>query len=300
MAAGLRFSYKIPIIGRLQAGHFKEPIGLEVLTSSRFLTFMERATPMEAFIPERNIGVMVSRPLLGERMTYAVGAFTDTDSLGRVSEIDGNWRASARATGVPWYDEGAKGSRLVHLGVSGSYVDPIDDAARFRSRPEAHLAPRFVDTGAITGVDHSSLVGAEAALVFGPFSAQAEYVHTWVSAPGETMGFDGFYAFASWFITGENRVYKRSTGTFDRVVPRKNATFADGGIGAWEIALRYSHLDLNNDGVNGGRLNDITAGVNWYLNPNAKLQVNYVHAMVDRGEVDADAQIVQGRIAIDF
>lgn len=294
---------KIPFVGRIQAGHFKEPLGLELLTSSRFLTFMERGTPMEAFLPERNIGVMASGAKLNEHLTYAAGVFSDTGDAGKITTFDGNYRVSGRVTGLPWYDEASKGASLLHLGVSGSYIDPIHSTnstgvARFRTRPEAHLAPRFVDTGTIPDVDHAYLAGAEAAVVLGPFSAQAEYVRTWVGAPGGTLAFDGFYIFGTWFITGEHRVYRRSNGTFDRVIP--NHSFTDGGIGAWELAVRYSYIDLNDEGINGGRLNNITAGVNWYLNPNAKIQANYVNAMLDRGATDGTAHIFQGRVAVDF
>jgi phosphate-selective porin OprO and OprP len=110
--------------------------------------------------------------------------------------------------------------------------------------------------------------------------------------------FDGFYIMGTWFITGEHRNYKRSSGTFDRVFPEHN--FTDGGIGAWELAVRYSYTDLNDDGVIGGRLNDITGGVNWYLNPNSKIQFNYVNAKVDRGTTEGTAHIFQGRFAVDF
>jgi len=294
---------KIPFVGKLQAGHFKEPLGLEILTSSRFLTFLERATPMEAFLPERNIGVMASGAQLDEHLTYAAGAFTDTGTSGKiVSPLDGNYRGSARVTFLPWYDAATKGGSLLHVGVSGSYIDPGDAGVRFRSRPESHLAPRFVDTGTNNALfansDHQILAAAEAAVVLGPFSAQAEYVRTWVSSPGLSGEFDGFYIFGSWFITGEHRNYRRANGTFDRVIPHHN--FTDGGLGAWELALRYSYLNLNDEGINGGRLNDITAGVNWYLNPNSKLQFNYVNAMVDRGVTDGVAHIFQGRWAVDF
>jgi len=293
---------KIPVVGRFQVGHFKEPMGLEILTSSRFLTFLERSTPMEAFLPERNIGAMVSNTLLEERMTWAAGVFTDTDDLGRTSGIDGNYRVTGRLSGLPWYDEEAKGARLLHVGVSGSYVDPKDDTVRFRSRPEAHLAPRFVDTGstAITGADHTLLAGAEAAVVFESFSLQAEYDRSWVSASTFSPSFDGFYVFGTWFITGEHRNYKRSTGTFDRVIPNKNFSLTDPGLGAWELAARYSQVNLNDEGITGGRLNDITGGVNWYLNPNAKIQFNYVNAKVDRSGIDGTAHIFETRFAVDF
>ena len=293
---------KIPFVGRITAGHFKEPMGLEWMTSSRFLTFIERSAPVEAFGPERNIGLGFSNAKFNEHLTYAAGLFAETAESGKLTTLDSNYRFTARVTGLPWYDEDAKGARLLHLGLSGSYIDPSDAGVRFRSRPEAHLAPRFIDTGTnspiFAGSDHSCLVNAEAAVVFGPFSVQGEYYRTRVSAPNASPTFDGFYLMASWFITGEHRAYKRSTGTFDRTVPSHNLT--DGGLGAWELALRYSATDLNDEGVNGGRLNDVTGGVNWYLNPNAKIQVNYVNAKVDRVAGEGTAHIFQGRFAVDF
>lgn len=290
---------KIPYLGRLTAGHFKEPMGLELLTSSRYLTFIERSAATEAFAPERNLGAMVSGAGLSDRMTYALGVFADTDPLGRQTSVDGNYRVTGRLTGLPWYDKESNGTRLLHVGISGSYIDNNGDAARFRSRPEAHLAPRYVDTGnVLTGVEHSWLGGAEAAAVFGPFSAQAEYFRTQVTSDVGTPSYDGFYVYGSWLITGEHRPFRRSTAVFDRVIPRANVT--DGGLGAWELALRYSSVDLNDGGLDGGRLNDITAGVNWYLHPNVKIQVNYVNAKLDRGTANGTTHIVEGRFALDF
>jgi phosphate-selective porin OprO and OprP len=293
---------KIPFVGRITAGHFKEPMGLEWTTSSKYLTFIERAAPVEAFGPGRNLGVGFSSAKLNEHLTYAAGLFADTAENGKLASVDSNYRLTGRVTGLPWYDEEARGSRLLHVGFSGSYIDPGAAGVQFRSRPEAHLAPRFIDTGTNSPIfstsDHSCLVNAEAAVVFGPFSVQGEYYRTWVSAPNASPTFDGFYLMASWFITGEHRNYKRSAGAFDRTAPSHNLT--DGGIGAWELALRYSGTDLNDEGVNGGRLNDIAGGVNWYLNPNAKIQLNYVNAKVDRVAAAGTAHIFQGRLAVDF
>jgi phosphate-selective porin OprO/OprP len=297
---------KIPYVGRIQAGHFKEPMGLEMLTSSRFLSFTERSAPSEAFAPERNIGIMASDAKLDQHLTYAAGLFTDTGDSGKVASINSNYRVTARVTGLPWYDEESKGAHLLHVGLSGSYIDPgaTNDLVQIRSRPESRPNARFVDTGgALVGADHAAIAGAEAALVFGPFSAQAEYFREWVDRANvganlESPTFDGFYVFGSYFITGEHRNYKRSTGTFDRVIPHHN--FTDGGLGAWEVLLRYSHTELNDTPVLGGRMNNITAGVNWYWNPNAKLQFNYINAKIDRGPTDGTLQVFQSALAFDF
>ncbi len=278
----------LPAVGGLRVGHFKEPFSLEEQTSSKYLTFLERALPIEAFSPARNTGFMLHDG--GERYTWAVGAFRDTDDFGDAVERD-EVNLTARVTGVPWTNE--DGSRLLHLGLSASEREPTDDSLRFRSRPESHLAPRIVDTGAF-GSDGLTLIDAEAAVVHGPFSAQGE----WVSAQADGLGnadvdADGFYVFGSWFPTGEHRPYK--AGSFGRVKPR--SPWRDGGFGAWEIALRYSSLDLEDGPVAGGEVDDVTFGVNWYPFANVRWMANYV--MSDRDDVGT-VDTFQMRFQIDF
>jgi len=294
----------IPGPGNFQAGHFKEPSSLEGLTSSRYLTFMERSAAVEAFWPERNLGAMFYNTALEERLVWAAGGFTEVDDNNPNSLVlDSNWRAVGRVAGQPWWDEESKGRKFVHLGISGSYYEPRDGAHRFRSRPEAHLAPRFVDTGSIPA-DHSVLVGTEAALVYGPFSVQGEYFRNWVSATtttGDSPSFDGYYLFGSWFITGESRAYRRATGAFDRLRPTNNFGLGEhSGAGAWELALRYSRVNLNDEGISGGRVHDYTAGVNWYLNPNMKIQFNYTLANLESDGLEGNTHIFQTRFATDF
>lgn len=294
---------KVPVVGTIQAGHFKEPIGLELLNSSRYLTFIERATPIEALAPERNTGLMLANTAFDERLTWAAGTFTEVGDSAS-GTLDSDFRVDGRVSGLPWYDPEARDSRYLHLGVSGSYMKPQNERAQFRSRPEAHLAPRFVDTG-LFAADNAYLFGGEAALVYGPFSVQGEYLQTWLDTPAaDTASLHGYYVFGSWFLTGEHRAYKRSSGTFDRQRPNKNFSFTDGGLGAWEVAARYSHLDLDDSGIQGGKLDDITAGLNWYLNPNMKIQFNYIYSMLDRtvsgSDHDGHAHIFLTRLHIDF
>jgi phosphate-selective porin OprO and OprP len=299
----------IPYVGGFQVGHFKEPIGLELLTSSRFLTFIERALPVEAFAPERNTGAMFFNSAFNERMVWQFGAFSDTGDSGDAIPLDSDWRVDGRVAGTPWVSD--DGRKLLHLGLSGSYIEPPGGSYSFRStRPEAHLGPHFLTRTVPGDAEHVLLGGAEAALVFGPFSVQGEYFRNWVSlsGPGDSPSFDGFYVFGSWFITGESRAYKKtgsSGGSFDRLRPTHSFSLGEGGgVGAWELALRYSRANLNSEGINGGRMNDYTAGVNWYLNPNMKIQFNYTLANLERhvgsGSLEGNTHIFQTRFATDF
>jgi phosphate-selective porin OprO/OprP len=283
----------------LTVGHFIEPFSLEELTSDNYGMFMERALP-NALVPSRNAGFMASTAIrfsdakdTVERMTAAVGLFRNTDSQGK-DQTDGGHNVTARVTAAPWYADG--GRRLFHVGADYSLRSP-EDPISYSARPEIHLIQPFVSTGSLD-VDHTQLFGGESALVLGPFSLQGEYVSSVNElADDGSACFQGFYVQASYFLTGEHRPYRTSSGTFDRVRPRRNFR-QDGGWGAWELATRYSWLDLEDENVSGGgELRDVTFGLNWYLNPNVRIMWNYIRACLEDGDA---ADIAAMRLAFFF
>ena len=283
----------IPTLGRFKVGHFKEPFGLEALNSSKYIPFMERSLA-SALIPFRNTGFMFSNPLADERMTWAAGVFKDAPDSG-LGIGSNNYSVTGRLTGLPLYQNG--GRRLVHLGMAYSRRNPILDTLRFRERPGTHLSARWVNTDFFPARSED-LLGLEAALVEGPFSLQSEYVNAAANSP--TLGdpsFNSFYVQGSFFLTGENRRYKKESGAFTRARPRGNLFGGEKGIGAWELVARYSRLDLDEGTILGGELNNLTLGLNWYLNPNTRFMFNYV--LADRKDI-GEADIFQTRFQIDF
>ncbi|MBW1979693.1 MAG: porin [Deltaproteobacteria bacterium] len=286
----------LPYVGTLRIGHQKEPFSLEEIISGNYVTFMERALP-NGFVPDRNTGLGLNNTVLDRRMTWAVGGFRETDNQGSGLGNPENYNVTARVTGLPWYRD--KGSRLLHLGLSYShkFVDK-GGTVRFRSRPETQLtSERFVDTGSILA-DDVDLLAPAAAVVFGPLSFQGEYIYSHVDPKqGSSLDFDGYYIYGSYFLTGEHRSYSTSHGAFSRIRPKKNFQLHGGGWGAWEVALRYSHMDLDDEDVEGGKLSDITAGLNWYLNPSVRIMFNYIHADLDHV---GDTNIYQSRFQINL
>lgn len=299
----------IPYMGGIRVGHQKEPFSLEEQTSTNYMTFMERGLP-NAFSPVRNTGVKVFNTALDNRMTWGVGAFEDTDNFGDGFANYSDYNVSGRITGLPWYEK--EGRELIHLGLSYNhrFRDGDNNPVRFRTRPEAHLTDlNTVDTGSMPA-DGVDVINPEFALVYGPFSLQGEYFQTFVNASGDSdllddPTFNGFYIYASYFITGEHRAYKPGTGAFDRIKPFNNFSIKNCGWGAWEIAARYSRIDLtdNDAGIRGGEEDNFTAGLNWYLNPNTRIMFNYVRANVeDRDDLDGDGtlDVYQSRFMVDF
>ena len=283
---------KIPVLGGFRVGHFKEPFSLETHTSSKYITFMERSLP-NVFGPERSGGAALHNQVLQNRLTWALGAFRDTDPFGDRS--GGKFHFTGRLTGLPWYQDG--GEKLLHLGLGYSRRRFDGESISISQRPEAHLAPKLVNTGGFVAAA-ADLLGVEAALVYGPVSLQTEYIRSDLAAPAASNpNLHGFYLQGSVFLTGEHRRYDTRGGGFGRVRPKRNLFKATGGPGAWEAAIRYSQLDLDNGALTGGELENLTLGLNWYLNPITRVMWNYVRSeREDVGEVD----IFQMRFQIDF
>lgn len=296
--------------GRLRAGHFREPFSMEELTSSPFDTFLEDSLA-NVFVPSRNVGVQWSEALLGEkgqeRLTYAVGVFKTTNSFA-FGNNDG-YSVTGRITGLPWYEY--NGEHLLHLALAYSHREPQGAVLNWNARPETRLSQfRYAAADATnTGfrlrdarVEAADLLDLEAAFVYGPFSFQSEYMLAQTDTRydgGHT--FSGWYAQAGYFLTGEYRPYRTGDGLFDRVKPNHNFGFgSDGGWGAWELALRYSSVDLQDGLIRGGTQDAITAGVNWFLNPNARLTLNYVYNDIEHDLYEGNLNALQLRFGVAF
>lgn len=288
----------LPGVGKLTVGHFKEPFSFDELTSDNDVTFMERALP-NALVPGRNMGVSLGRTFFEDRLRYAAGVFRETDETGHGLD-DGGYAVTARISGNPWIDR--ENDRLIHLGASYSWRDR-DDTIRFSMNPEAHLSNwDFVDTGDFYA-ERVELFGLEAAAQYGPFWAQAEWIQADVDADFRgTPDFDGGYALASYVFTGEHREYDMEDGVIGGLRPDRPFDLRPGrrGWGAWELAVRASHLDLIDGFFRGGEERNLSVGLNWYLNANTRVRFNYVRADIDHDLYEGDLNIFQTRFQYHF
>jgi phosphate-selective porin OprO/OprP len=261
----------LPIPIKIRGGRFKNPLGLELATSSNDLTFLERGL-VSAFLPSRNTGFHFHGNLPRHRLRWSLGILRQEDDFG-VGSTD-RFGVSGRFAWVfhPWSDR-----RLVHFGVD--YLRrPVTDTVRFLERPESHIAPQFVDTGDMPAETvHTGIL--ESVFIQGPLSIQGEAAFTGVSS-SETSNpsFYAFYVYASYFLSGETRRYVPGGGAFERVQPKREFRDGAGGLGAFEIAFRFSRIDLDDEDVTGGRLNDLTAAFNWYATRHYRVLTNVIRA----------------------
>jgi phosphate-selective porin OprO/OprP len=293
------------------------------------MPLMERPSPAEV---ARNVAAGDSRVAFQVSANDVIGA-GDTGLAARwmistayTGNIIATGSSSAAATLQPFDEQNAVIARATiapfsstdwqaHFGINYQYVlhpndtlgDPVGAAtgvrypSQLRDRPELRLdGARLVDTGAIDS-RHTEVFGVEGAFMAGPAMIEGEWFRYRIDRRFITATtlpdphFTGWYVMGSWVLTGETRVYNPVEARFD--APRLNYSFNPeaGTWGAFELAARYSDLDLNyHEGapgtaplaalgaIRGGEQKIYTFGVNWYLNPSMRVMVDYQHVKIDR------------------
>ena len=285
----------------IQFGAFSPPANMDDGTTPEDLLFIERASAAEL---SRTLGGADGRLGLGLRGsgTRWFGALTLTSRTVNDAEVFDSQTAAVGRFGVL---AATSANYNVHLGLSGTYVlSPPDQgssaapprrAIRLRDRPEIRIdGTRLIDTGAIDAA-HAEAFGVEFGANYRNFYLQAENFWFGVDRRNSltAVDFDGYYLQGSWVLTGESRRYNVASGSFQNSRPFVPVSFAARGIGAFELAARFSHVDLNDaagragvaalaDAIRGGEQDIFTLGLNWYLNANFKLLLNYLDISVDR------------------
>ncbi len=301
---------ELPLAQNARVGQFKEPFSLEELTSSRFITFMERSMINQAVVPAYNLGGMIFGQNEAKTFLWQTGLFqNDIDDrfVSRTADdLSGAW--TSRLVWLPWYDE-CNDRGLLHFAGSYSYRDTYGTSRTFRAQPSCRFgAPYMVTTGSLN-VGDVQLAGAEAAWVYGPFSVQSEFINATLDASATNDSkIWGFYFQMSYFLTGESRGYKRDMGRFDRVKPFENffrVCAEDNciytGKGAWEVAYRYDYIDMTDVSMAAGLASNHTIGLNWYLSPYNRIMWDYIHCNPEKNGADAGTfDAVTMRFQVDF
>ncbi len=256
-------------------GHQKVPFSQSSMTSSNWQVFQERALS-DAFIDNqeqgrRRMGVVLASH--GDMWSYSGGVFAGglDDSKGD----DEDFGTGHRIVFAPI----AEKTMVAAIGGSVIYRQfNAQSNLQFRARPEAHVAgAHLVDTGVLATAQDIVMYNFEMTMVAGPFHGQAEYTaaHVWRDGGQKNLDFGGFYVQTGVFLTGESRNYDQKSGKYKRVMPKHKS------LGAWELAARFSQIDLSNRDLRGGVQRDMTVGLNWWANANVMFRLNYVFGRAD-------------------
>jgi phosphate-selective porin OprO/OprP len=292
-----------PFGGKLaiEGGVMDLPYTLDEATSSNDLPFMERAS---SGITATNIAAGDFRSTFGARWytdRLWAGAYVTGPATGAIHSASSinppgtteQYGTIARAAGqiVSGKDYslhiGGDAEWLIqppHNLIAGTQTLTLSD------RPEVRIDPTtLVSTGAIAGVSGAQVYSAEAAGTYGPLFFQGEYfwynVDRNAFAALPSVKFQGGYAEAAYVLTGETRLYNSAAASYGGIAPANPFSLTSGGWGAWEIAGRFSTIDLNDqlakaNGVAGGRQTIYTLALNWYVNGNVRFMFDYLHGDV--------------------
>jgi phosphate-selective porin OprO and OprP len=263
----------------IDAGYTDIPWTLGEATSSNDIMFVERASSQTVATA---FGAGDARSTLGVHGNgdawwygvYLTGPAAGTTHSGSSSQT----AALARFTYNPYMGDN---NTSIHLGVNGAdLLHGSGKSLTLSDRPELRVdTTSFLSNGALT-VDGGDVLGAEAAATYGNFYVDGEYFHYDVDrSVGSDVGFNGGYVEASYTFDGR-RSYNKGAGAYTGVKPDHPLDMSFSGWGAWEIAGRYSTVDLNDNTVTGGKQNTYSAGLNWYPNTNLRFMLDYIHADV--------------------
>ncbi len=236
-------------------------------------------------------------------------ASTSVNANGNQSRNNGSgdtgWTAIGRITGRPWMEDDTK---FLHVGISAGHTDVntqyradgtmVGEGSNgggggmtFTAFPGTNvdrtniLNTGNLSNGSLSDPTHRTIssydrYGAESWLVYGPFSAQAEYLRTNINGFGyDGEHLTGYYGFVSYFLTGESKAYHVRNGAANRIKPKRPLKWDSASWGAWEVAAGYDYIDMNSGVINGGRASMFRFGLNWYPHSNVKFQSNIVYLL---------------------
>ena len=288
-----------------QFGQFKEPFSQEENCSSRFNDFAERSL-VNRLVPAHDVGIMAKTSFADKVVDLEFGIFNGN---GRGNDNNDEKDIAARVRVSPFRASDNDWIKQLRAGLAFTMGD-VDSTALGDITGGDYSNATMIDfTGTEDGV--RTRIGFEISWLMGPGSVRFEYVtrnQEIITATGDD-DFDttAYYLQLTYLLTGEDKALE------NRIKPKKNFSIKDGGWGAWELAFRIANLDAS-DGESPGvvgaaanqEINEITIGVNWWMNQNVRLMFNFEMFQFDEdipqtgGDPIDDQNVFYTRLQIDF
>ncbi|WP_304171919.1 OprO/OprP family phosphate-selective porin [Phenylobacterium aquaticum] len=305
--------YTSIMVGNIKAA------GIENLTSTRFISFMDRG-PYGDLGPDSYLASVVGKAnglnwtltgaIQGNSINSADVNNTSTANPGSKERV--GW--TVRGTYAPILTDADK----VHLGAFARVRNHGDESGfAYAGRPSTNYGDsgRYYTTGGIGNTD--TTYGVEGAWLHNNFSVQGEYADIKVNrlktvAPGTDPDIKVGYAYVSFWPTGESRNYDATKGEFAR--PKIIDPITAGGLGGVELLARYDYADLTEAyktagttaartlSQDAGKYTGWTLGANYYPTSYVRLQANFTKADINNPGPGRDVKInqFQMRAQLDF
>ncbi len=283
----------------VRAGKFKPPVGFERLQSATDITFAERGLPTN-LAPNRDVGLQVAGDIGEGLFAYQVGIFDGVAVLGNGdADLNDSKDLAARVFVQPIKQGALRG---LGVGVSGSTGEELGSGtstglAGYRSASQQtffrYRADAAVPANSVLAEGRRNRISPHAYLGLGSLGVLGEYIvssqEVRVGASAVKLEHKAWQASAGYFLTGEQAGFRSPA-------PKKPFDLQEGTWGAFEIAARYGELDIDDDAFPtfanpsnaASKAKGLGLGVNWHLNRQIKVAVNYEHTTFEGGAADGD------------
>ena len=280
----------------VRIGQAKPYRGMEELTSSNEMTFMERpSTTGTALYRQFQQGVFVDSATKVADMDvgYGVAVYNTRSAADKATQGMGY---NGRVHVAPING----GGQALHLAasysadrnpLSGATPAATTNSDAFRVRPNMMrdvIRPTLVGSN----VKQQDSFAVEAAFMSGPFYVQAEYAsadHDFIGTTASQQ-VDAAYVQTSFFVTDHARKYDAKKGVF-------KSPSVTSGAGAIELKARYDMIE-NKD--TNAEMDYFAVGANYYINPNTRVMFEYIDGTQTIANVDTDASAIQTRLQFAF
>lgn len=302
----------------VRVGKVKGPVGLERLQGGGSTAFIERGLPTE-LAPNRETGVQLQGALFEKSLNYTVGLYNGTrdGEDGGATDNNGLKEVAARVfyepvTGIGFGVGGSHGSKEGPQEAPRSYSTPDRLGSGIAYVALAPAAGPF--TSGVHYDGDATRISPQGYVYSGSFGLLGEYIISKYELRNIATGSTGKISNEAWqLVTGF--VVTGEDASFSGVKPKTPYEIGKPGWGAVELVARYGELELDGDGravAQGGLgfftptstsdIQNLAAGVNWYLNNNVKLSLNYNHTTFDRFDAAEreDDQSVFTRVQLQF
>ena len=276
-----------------QVGNFKENFSIQRNTTSRYLQFMERPMVCSALTPSRHIGI--NAKYAKNWLWFSTGLFSQVIAgQEEWTNVADNNKDFGRNSGYAWTTKLVVrplyklDNASLHIGAAYSYRTTTTDMAtgewgtyRASARNSTSInRKKYLDTNNLPGFDHNNLWTVELAGHWGGLRYEAAYIGDNVhfkpdAADPETKNFNGWYAQAGYLLFGGKQRYDSNGGKYTKVERAHD-------WGDVELCARYETCNLNFGNVFGGASEAYTLGLNYWVNENVKMQLNYQFNNNDR------------------
>jgi len=274
---------------RVKMGNIKIPFSLERYTSSKYNTFMERSLN-DAFSISRKMGaeILYSQKIDSMRLNLFGAYFTNSIDE-RIDDEINKPGFSSRITLAQKFDK----REILHIGFGVKTQEYQGKNIKVKQGAESDWIDRKYVSTKIKDVDSLLSKNIEAMYVYDRYYIQGEYTMQHIEARKGDYDFYAYYIQGSYFLLGNGKRFKLATSTLSKIKPKKD--------GALEIAARYAYINLNDKDEHGGEQQDLTLGLNWYLDDKLRLSGNYILVNPkETDDYDGVFQIWQARILFFF